>query len=238
MKFTNSEEKSTFVNKLFSRIAPYYDFLNTIISFNRDKYWRKVAVSKLNLKDNDHILDVACGTGKLCFEILKQNKNVKITGLDFNKDMLMVAKKELISKNLMEKVELIQGDAMEMPFEDNTFSSAISAFALRNVPDVPTVLREMKRVVKNDGVVVNLEIAKPTMPIFKELFNFYFKTLMPRLAKLSGGDHSYLWLHDSWRQFYHQEKLKEEFIKAGFQKVDYQELTGGIVAVHYGVLKK
>lgn len=238
LQFKNSKDKAKFVHKLFSRIAPYYDMMNSIISFRRDAYWRRVAVSKLQPKPEQYILDVACGTGKLTVEILRQEPNARVQGLDFNPDMLAIGRKEMQRLALDDRVNMQEADAMAMPYADNTFDGAISAFALRNVPDVPTVLREMHRVVKPGGRVVNLELAKPSLPVFKQLYNFYFGKLMPRIAKLAGGDSSYLWLHDSWRQFYHQENLRKEFIKAGFAEADYQELTGGVVAVHYGVVKK
>lgn len=230
-----SNEKSAFVYSIFSTIAPKYDLLNTILSCNRDTYWRKKAVELAELSKGNIVLDVCCGTGKVAFESFFHVKPTgKVYGIDFCEKMLEIAARNT-PNDYMNNFKWLKGDAMSLPFPDNFFNASTIAFALRNVPDIKRTIKEMQRVVKPGGKVVSLELAKPTKPILKNIYYFYFNHLMPCLGNISVGKAGpYNYLSNSLKKFPHQEEIKEIFKETGLKDVFYLELTGGIVAVHVG----
>lgn len=233
-RFGTAEEKEAFIQATFDRIADHYDLMNKLITFGFDKGWRRHAVRALELKANDRVLDVACGTGALELEILKVHSTVQIDGLDFNHEMLRVAEERLAEIGKLGQVNLVEGDAMQLPYKENTFDGAISAFALRNVPDIQQVLNEMARVTKPGSWVVTLELGKPTAFGFKQIYHYYFNHVMPYLATKGVGNRSYQWLAESIRYFPHQAEIAKMFEKAGLEEVSYEGLTGSVVVVHRG----
>ncbi|AEF94442.1 Ubiquinone/menaquinone biosynthesis methyltransferase ubiE [Desulfotomaculum nigrificans CO-1-SRB] len=236
MQQFNGKSKEEFVHGVFSSIAHRYDLLNTTLSFNQDKYWRRYAVKQTNIKPGGMALDVACGTGMLSIELAKaMGGRGKVVGLDFCENMLAKAVENINKTPYVDVIELIQGNAMDLPFPDDTFDCATIGFALRNVPNVKGCIAEMRRVVKPGGKVVSLELAKPSAPIFKQLYYLYFDHLVPILGKLGiGKDGPYQWLPNSLKMFPHQSVIKDMFTEVGLTDATYYELTGGIVAVHVG----
>ncbi|MDO7785942.1 demethylmenaquinone methyltransferase [Desulforamulus aquiferis] len=237
MQNFSGKSKEEFVHGVFSSIAHRYDLLNTTLSFNRDKYWRRFAVEQTNIKSGAMALDVACGTGMLSIELAKiAFPTGRVIGLDFCENMLAKAVENIDKTKYKSSIELVQGNAMELPFEDNTFDCATIGFALRNVPDVEKCIDEMRRVVKPGGRVVSLELAKPSAPVFKQLYYLYFDRLVPLLGKMGvGKDGPYQWLPNSLKIFPHQSVVRDMFSRAGLKDAVYHELTGGIVAVHVGI---
>jgi demethylmenaquinone methyltransferase/2-methoxy-6-polyprenyl-1,4-benzoquinol methylase len=236
MEKPGKKEKEKFVHQVFESIAEHYDKMNTILSFRRHKAWRKFAMKKMNVRPGDSALDVCCGTGDWAIALKEASKTGRVVGLDFSARMLMVAEKKLEKKGLAGQIELIEGNAMELPFPDNTFDHATIGFALRNVPDLVHVLKEMKRVVKPGGQVVSLELSKPTWPPFRKLYYFYFQRILPYLGKILAGRYEqYRWLPESLVDFpdYHElaRIMREE---VGFAEVEVYPLTGGITALHIG----
>lgn len=235
-QFRHSGEKEMYVQSVFAAIAHRYDFLNTALSFNQDKYWRQVAVAKAALPASGKALDVCCGTGMLSIELAKSAQGATVTGLDFSAEMLAIGQENITKSGYKDAINLLQGNAMELPFPDDTFDCATIGFALRNVPDIKQVIAEMRRVVKPGGRVVSLELAKPSAFGFKQLYYFYFEHLLPLLGKLGVGvDGPYRWLPESLRLFPHQQVIREYFTETGLRDAAYDELTGGIVAVHVGI---
>lgn len=230
-------EKEIYVRRLFSKIARRYDLMNTLLSFNLDKYWRRVAVEEAKLKKGALALDVCCGTGMLTLGLAEAvYPDGQVVGLDFCREMLEVAKVNLARSPYGRIVKLVQGNAIALPFEDNTFDCATIAFALRNVPDIEKTLREMQRVVKPGGRVISLELAKPSGFFFKQLYYLYFNHLVPLIGRLAVGDKDpYSYLPRSLKNFLHQEELLKLFTKIGLKEAYFRELTGGVVAVHVGV---
>lgn len=229
--------KEEFVHQVFSKIAHRYDLLNSLLSFNQDKYWRKKAVELTGLHAGGHALDVCCGTGMLTIELAKAcDSTGRVIGLDFCEKMLEQASLNIAQTALGDRIETIQGNAMKLPFENNCFDTATIAFALRNVPDIKQTIAEMTRVVKPGGTVISLELAKPSLPVFKQLYYLYFEQLLPLLGRLGVGvDGPYRWLPESLRHYPHQSQVYEIFKETGLLDCGYLELTGGIVAIHYGV---
>lgn len=236
-QFDRAEEKEQYVQSVFSAIAHRYDLLNTTLSFNRDKYWRRFAVEQAALPAGGKALDVCSGTGMLAIELAKSVQGrAQITGLDFCEEMLVVGRENVAKAGYGSAIELVQGNAMALPFADNTFDCATIGFALRNVPDIQQTIAEMRRVVKPGGRVVSLELAKPSALGFKQLYYLYFEHLLPLLGKMGVGvDGPYRWLPESLRRFPHQQVICEYFSAVGLQDARYYELTGGIVAVHVGI---
>ena len=234
---STKQNKEEFVHQVFSNIAHRYDLLNSLLSFNQDKYWRKRTVEITGLKDGDKALDVCCGTGMLTIELAKACGSAgHVTGLDFCENMLDQATVNISRSGLEKCITTLQGNALSLPFPDNQFNGATIAFALRNVPDIKQTIVEMTRVVKPGGIVVSLELAKPSLPLFKQIYYLYFEKLLPLLGRLGVGiDGPYHWLPESLRQYPHQSHICEIFKEAGLTGCDYIELTGGIVAIHYGV---
>lgn len=235
-KFTSYSDKEAFVQGVFSNVAKHYDIMNTILSFHQDAYWRRFAVKQLGLQPGDRLLDVACGTGMLTKEALRQEPMLSVEALDFSPEMLQHGEQRLAKAGLLDRVNLVEGDAMNLPYHKDSFDCAMSAFALRNVPDVMQALKEMRRVVKPGGRVVTLELAKPTAFGFKQLYYLYFEHILPVLGKLSKDNSSYAWLPESLRRYPHQSQVLTMFEEAGYKEATYYELTGGIVAVHVGVV--
>lgn len=232
--FTNRQEKEHFVQNVFSHICKHYDLMNTILSFNQDKYWRRFALRKLNLHPDMKLLDIACGTGMLTKEALTIEPELTIEGIDFNEDMLKVGYEFLGKNQMLDRVHLQQANAMELPFNDNSFDACMNAFALRNVPSIEKVLAEAFRVCKPGGKVVSLELSKPSLLGFREIYYLYFEKLLPLIGKLSRDNSSYGWLPQSLRLHPAREKIKEFYEAVGFINVEYFELTGGIATCYVG----
>lgn len=230
------KNKEQYVHEIFSSIAHRYDLLNTTLSLNRDKYWRRFAVSKSGLGKNGSAIDVCCGTGMLSLELAKAaGPHGKVVGLDFCENMLVRARENVKKSPLGDSIELVLGNAIDLPFEDNSFDCATIGFALRNVPDVEKTISEMKRVVKPGGKIVSLELTRPSIPVFKQLYYFYFNHVVPLLGKLGAGqDGPYTYLPNSVMIFPPREEIKNLFSRLGLLNATYFELTGGIATVHVG----
>ncbi|NLC39128.1 MAG: demethylmenaquinone methyltransferase [Clostridia bacterium] len=225
------------VHQMFSSIADKYDWMNRVMTFGLDNSWRRFAVEKAQLPAGGCALDVCCGTGKITLELAKKaGKKGKVIGLDFCEEMLKVAQVNLSGHPLKDRIELVQGNAIALPFSDNSFDCATIGFALRNVPDLVKALQEMIRVVKPGGRVVSLELAKPSWPVFKQIYWLYFDKLVPLMGKFRVGiEGPYSYLPNSVKLFPHQKEITRLFSRLGLQQVAYYELTGGIVAVHVGI---
>ncbi|CAM2801946.1 demethylmenaquinone methyltransferase [Paenibacillus sediminis] len=229
------KEKEQFVHSVFESIAPKYDLMNDILSFRRHKAWRKFTMQRMSMRPGDTAIDLCCGTCDWTVSMAKESGSGKIVGLDFSESMLDVGRKKISEQQLEDQITLVQGNAMSLPFDDNTFDYATIGFGLRNVPDLHQVLREMKRVVKPGGKVVCLELSKPTWQPFKGIYYFYFQKILPMLGKLLAKRYEqYKWLPESLIQFPGREQLAQIFRETGLTDVQAYPLTGGIAALHIG----
>ncbi|MBX4264835.1 bifunctional demethylmenaquinone methyltransferase/2-methoxy-6-polyprenyl-1,4-benzoquinol methylase UbiE [Clostridium estertheticum] len=230
-------ETITDVQGIFSSIATKYDKLNAILTLNIDKLWRKKAVKLCNIKENDKVLDLCCGTGKMIeLECRAVGESTMVVGLDFNKEMINVGYKKLNKSLSSYKFNLIQGDATELPFEDNSFHCITIAFGLRNVPNKIKAISEMYRVLKPGGKVVCLELSKPKMPVFRNVYNLYFNFVLPVIGYLGTQDKAaYNYLRDSVNDFMTKKQLRHEFENVGFENSGFKSLTCGIASIHYGI---
>jgi demethylmenaquinone methyltransferase / 2-methoxy-6-polyprenyl-1,4-benzoquinol methylase len=216
---------------MFAGIARRYDLLNHVLSLNIDKRWRRTVSGELRntLRRRDAVvLDVACGTGDLTIE-LSRDAAAKVMGTDFCRPMLAIAKQKA------GQTVFIEADALRLPFADSTFDALTIAFGLRNLANVRSGLNELCRILKPGGRLAILEFSDPSVPGFKQLFNFYFSRVLPRIGgAVSGSRGAYEYLPDSVAKFPGQKELVTMLESSGFTSVKYQNLTGGIAALHSG----
>ncbi|WP_191560956.1 demethylmenaquinone methyltransferase [Metabacillus idriensis] len=227
------QSKEERVHSVFEKIYKNYDKMNSVISFQRHIAWRKETMKRMNVKKGSSALDVCCGTADWTIAMADAvGEQGKATGLDFSNNMLKIGREKIKDYS---NIELIHGNAMDLPFADNTFDYVTIGFGLRNVPDYMTVLKEMHRVVKPGGKVVCLETSQPTMIGFKQLYFGYFRYIMPLFGKLFAKSYKeYSWLQESARDFPGMRELAQMFSEAGFKNVEVKPFTGGVAAMHLG----
>lgn len=228
------QSKEERVHQVFESIYKKYDKMNSIISFQRHIAWRKDTMKRMNVQKGEQALDVCCGTADWTIALGEAvGTEGKVYGLDFSKNMLSIGEEKV---QTIPQIELIHGNAMALPFEENQFDFVTIGFGLRNVPDYLQVLKEMHRVLKPGGKVVCLETSQPTTLGFKQLYNFYFKNVMPIFGKIFAKSyHEYSWLQESTMSFPNKEKLAEMFSSAGFNDIQIKPYSGGVAAMHLGV---
>ncbi|EHG29873.1 demethylmenaquinone methyltransferase [Enterococcus saccharolyticus] len=226
--------KEARVHHVFERVAENYDQMNTVISFQQHKRWRKDTMKRMQVQAGNDILDVCCGTGDWTLALAEATGSTgNVIGIDFSENMLAAAKKKAAEQKT--KIEWMQGNAMALPFADNTFDIVTIGFGLRNVPDLVTVLKEMQRVVKPGGKVVCLETSQPTLIGWRQLYYAYFRFIMPLLGKLFAKSYQeYSWLQESARDFPGKEELSHYFQSAGLTNIVVKSYSGGTVAMHLG----
>ena len=232
---TTKAEQSRRVREMFATIAARYDLLNHLLSGNVDRKWRRLVAKTLyaNLHGtNVRILDVACGTGDLSFS-LHQGGEAHIVGVDFCRPMLDIAASKAAKHRF--QVSLIEADALVLPFGDGAFDGATIAFGLRNLANMQVGFKELLRVLKPGGSVAVLEFSRPKTLLLRSLFGIYFTRVLPVLGGLISGSRSaYRYLPESVARFPGQEELASVMKKAGFEEITFQNLTGGIAALHLG----
>ena len=224
------------VREMFGTIAGRYDLLNHLLSGQMDKRWRRLVAKRLQqalFPGHVKILDVACGTGDLSLELF-DTINAQVVGTDFCRPMLDIAAKKVAKSQ--SGIPLIEGDALRLPFLDRSFDGVTIAFGLRNLSDVEGGLTELLRVLKPGGSLAVLEFSKPVVPGFSLLFKAYFTKLLPFVGGLLSGSRSaYQYLPDSVLKFPDQKELAATMERLGFDRVRYENLTGGIAALHMGM---
>lgn len=230
---TGSKKKQ--VSTMFNNIAPYYDFLNRFLSLGIDTIWRKKTIQKLKDSNPQYILDVATGTADLAIEINKQLKPKKIIGLDISTEMLRKGEDKIAKLNLKNIIELQEGDSENMPFESNTFDAITVAFGVRNYENLEKGLAEMHRVLKPGGKVAILEFSKPTMFPFKQLFNAYFRYILPTIGRFTSKDpKAYQYLYESVQVFPDGKNFVSVLEKIGYHSTQHIPLTLGICSIYLG----
>jgi len=231
-------EREQYVRDLFRRVAPRYDFLNRLLSFRRDVGWRRFTAAHAGLAPGGRALDVATGTGDLAFELARYvGPQGQVVGLDFVEEMLVRAEAKAKAAGLDSVCRFVQGNALDLPFPDDSFDAATIAFGLRNVTDRMRCLQEMRRVVRPGGRVLVLEFSHPVWPVFREIYLLYFRHILPLIGRLIQGDpDTYRYLPETVLEFPDQEALADMLRTAGLRDVRYYNLTGGISCLHVGVV--
>ncbi|MDQ3635230.1 MAG: bifunctional demethylmenaquinone methyltransferase/2-methoxy-6-polyprenyl-1,4-benzoquinol methylase UbiE [Acidobacteriota bacterium] len=228
-------EHAEAVKEMFSGIASKYDFLNHFLSVNIDKRWRrKVSQSLEDVLQNREakVLDVACGTGDLSLELQNSGK-AKVFGTDFCRPMLEIAKEK--NEKQTQQIPYFEADGMNLSAADESFDAITIAFGLRNFSNWQNGLLEFHRILKKGGKLAVLEFSSPVVPGFRQVFNFYFSNILPRIGGVvSGSRGAYEYLPNSVSKFPDQKNLAEMMRQIGFSDVKYKNLTGGIAAIHTG----
>jgi demethylmenaquinone methyltransferase/2-methoxy-6-polyprenyl-1,4-benzoquinol methylase len=256
------QPKADFVRVMFARIARCYDFMNRLMALGRDQAWRRYVARQAALPQGELrpeassracperrrrgsargaqpeglALDVATGTADLALALARRYPHVHVVGVDFCPEMVEIGRAKVATAGENPRIRFVIGDALQLPFTDGCFDAVTSGFALRNVADISQAFTEMGRVAKAGGRVVCLEIAKPTLPIFRQLFHIYFYHLVPLLGSvLAGQGEAYRCLPHSLTHFPSPGELKAVMEGAGLNQVGYRRLMLGTVAVHVGI---
>jgi demethylmenaquinone methyltransferase/2-methoxy-6-polyprenyl-1,4-benzoquinol methylase len=231
-----TSSKTTRVGQIFQSVAHRYDVMNDLMSFGLHRFWKRLAVARANVRPHHKILDLAGGTGDLTAGLAKYlNAEGQIILADINEAMLTKGRARLIDKGIFQSIQWVQANAEQLPFPDSYFDCITMAFGLRNVTYKDKALAEMVRVLKPGGRTIILEFSKPSNPLINTLYDTYSFSVLPYLGKIVCNDsESYQYLAESIRMHPDQEGLKKLMESAGFEKVDYQNIHGGIVAIHKG----
>ena len=221
------------VTAMFDDIAPRYDFLNHLLSFNIDKIWRRKTARFITRHKPANILDLATGTADLAILLARSCPQAKITGLDLSENMLQIGQQKIKTKHLEQQITLNQGDACKLPFADNSFDAITVAFGVRNFQNLEKGLSEMQRVIRPGGHIAVLEFSTPTRILFKSLYSFYFHKILPIIGKtVSKNDSAYSYLPDSVSKFPQPEKFIALLSLHGLNCTQKQSLSGGIATLY------
>ncbi|WP_421725222.1 bifunctional demethylmenaquinone methyltransferase/2-methoxy-6-polyprenyl-1,4-benzoquinol methylase UbiE [Bauldia sp.] len=233
------DEKQSLVDDVFDRVASRYDLMNDLMSGGLHRLWKDAMVSWLapprRARRPFAVLDVAGGTGDIAFRIAKRSESAAITVADINAEMLKVGRARAAERGLEDQVSFVDGNAERLPFADGSFDAVTIAFGIRNVPRVEQALTEARRVLKPGGRFLCLEFSNVDVAGLDRLYDFYSFNVIPTLGEVVTQDReSYAYLVESIRQFPNQARFAAMMTDAGFSRVDYRNLTGGVAALHSG----
>ncbi|HAW72805.1 MAG TPA: bifunctional demethylmenaquinone methyltransferase/2-methoxy-6-polyprenyl-1,4-benzoquinol methylase UbiE [Flavobacteriales bacterium] len=237
----DAESKKQQVARMFDNIAHSYDFLNHLFSFGIDVLWRKRTIRILKQHWIGHagpfrLMDMATGTADFAIEALRMNlKDTRVTGVDISPGMLEVGRKKVTKRGWDDRIELIEGDSADLPFDDATFDAYTVAFGVRNFENLDQGMKEMFRVLKPGGMGLVLEFSKPKNFPMKQLFGLYFKFIMPTIGRLVSKDAAaYSYLPESVAAFPEGPEFMTRMGTAGYQECRQIKLTGGIASIYTG----
>ena len=229
--YNTDQSKKTQVEDMFDNIAPKYDLLNHVLSMKIDVLWRNTLVKWMNKDNPKLVLDVATGTGDLAITVQK-GTGANVVGLDLSQQMLNVGIDKISKINLSDKIEMMKGDAENLPFEDNKFDAVSVAFGVRNFENLEKGLTELRRVVKENASVYILEFSK-VEGFLAPFYMFYFINILLQIGKLVSQDNrAYTYLPDSVNAFPYGKKKKSILGNVGFKKVEYKKLSLGIATIY------
>ncbi len=231
--YAESGSKKEQVGRMFDNIAPRYDLLNRLLSMGIDRWWRRRAVAQLRDRPPGSLLDVATGTADVALEAWRQLQPQRIVGLDIAEKMLAIGRRKVAARGLESVISLQQGDSENIPFADNTFEAVTVAFGVRNFENLERGLREMFRVLKPGGRAVILEFSKPRTLPFRQLYDFYFRNILPFIGRLTSKDPAaYGYLYRSVQAFPDGPAFLEVLQACGFSGARHLPLTLGICSIY------
>ena len=231
----SEKEAAAWVRDMFGRVAPRYDFLNHVLSFQVDRYWRSATVKRVRSvlqRPDSRVLDLCCGTGDLMLALQKHSDR-RVFGSDFCHPMLVAA-----ADKSQHRSPLFEADALQLPLADASLDLITVAFGFRNFANYETGLRELRRVLRPRGMAAILEFSQPPNRAFASLYGFYSREVLPRVGGwLSGSSDAYTYLPESVRKFPGAEELANKMKVAGFDDVSFSRMTMGIVALHTATVR-
>lgn len=223
----NLDKKATDVQGMFNAVAKNYDLMNSLASLGQVRRWRKEVRRAVVTRPAMRVLDVAAGTGASSIEFMRAGADV--VAVDFSEGMLEEGRRR------HPEIDFRQADAMNLPFEDNSFDAVTTSFGLRNIEDFDRALREFYRVLRPGGHLVVCEFSRPTWAPFRALYHFFLGTVVPGLARMASYDTvAYDYLTESILDWPSQYVLAAHLRRAGFERLQLRNLSGGIVALHRG----
>ena len=230
------EEKTRLVGVVFDSVATRYDLMNDLMSGGIHRIWKRVTIELSGVREGHRVLDVAGGTGDLSSRFARiVGPNGRVVLSDINESMLRVGRDKLIDSGTIANLEFVLADAERLPFAERSFDCVTIAFGLRNVTHKERALESMLRVLRPGGRLLVLEFSKPTNELLGKLYDAYSFGVLPRLGRLVTGDaDSYRYLAESIRMHPDQDAMRDMMEDAGFERCDYHNMTGGIVAIHRG----
>jgi len=224
--------KPKLVRDVFDSVAPKYDLMNDIMSVGIHRIWKQILLKRVKASSDSMVLDVGGGTGDIAFKFFeKRHQNIIVT--DVNKEMLEVGRNRGINRGIIKGINWVGGDAEDLPFGDSSFDVYITAFCLRNVTHLNKALKEANRILKPGGQFLCLEFSHVILPSLSKLYDLYSFKLLPLIGQIFANDKaSYQYLAESIRQFPNQDEFVTIIHDVGLRKISYQNLSGGIVAIH------
>ena len=234
-KTVSKEEKTEKVKEVFDSVATNYDLMNDLMSMGIHRLWKRFMLSQTGLKMGMKALDVAGGTGDIAALLREQvGESGLVVMTDINPSMLKEGRSRLLDRGKLKNIQVIQCDAEQLPFDEDQFDCVTIAFGLRNVTVKENALKSMFRVLKPGGKLLLLEFSKPN-EMLSPVYDIYSFNILPTLGEWVANDReSYQYLAESIRVHPDQEKLEQMILSAGFDRAEYRNLTGGIVALHIG----
>ncbi|MFG1420200.1 bifunctional demethylmenaquinone methyltransferase/2-methoxy-6-polyprenyl-1,4-benzoquinol methylase UbiE [Roseixanthobacter liquoris] len=232
-------EKQTLVDEVFHKVARRYDIMNDFMSGGLHRAWKDAMVSKVRPPQGTRpfrLLDLAGGTGDVSFRVVGAGgEGTRAVVADINREMLAVGRERAEKRGLSEKVEFVDANAESLPFADSSIDAVTIAFGIRNVPRIPLALSEMKRVLKPGGRALVLEFSRVDVPLLDKIYDFYSFRVIPELGRRVAGEaEPYQYLVESIRRFPAPAAFAQMMREAGFGRVDFTLMTGGVVALHSG----
>lgn len=229
-------DRSRYVQQMFTRIASKYDLMNRIITAGQDVRWRREVILHTNLPSNGSLLDLGTGTGDLAREALQQHPACMIVAADFTLRMMQVGRTKENPGSAMTYLHWNAADAQRLPFADASFDAVVSGFLLRNVSDLETSLAEQYRVLKPGGRWVALDTTPPPNSLIAPFIRFHLHQVIPTVGKIISGEaDAYHYLPDTTERFLEPEQMKKKLIAAGFREISYQRLMVKTVAIYWGI---
>ena len=228
-------EKAGKVQGVFTSVASKYDVMNDVMSLGIHRIWKEAMMDWLAPRPSQKLLDVAGGTGDISFKFLKRAGSGHATVLDITENMLIEGRKRAEADQMLDRLDWVVGDAMALPFADNSFDVYTISFGIRNVTHPQDALNEAFRVLRPGGRLMVLEFSQIPVPLAQKAYDFYSFNVIPRMGKLIANDRdSYQYLIESIRKFPNQETFLSMVRQAGFENANYRNLSLGIAALHSG----
>ena len=233
--YKDGSNKKSQIRLMFDRVAGRYDMMNRLMSMGVDIGWRKKLIRDMGKAEPKYILDMATGTGDLAIMAARSIKGSKVLGIDLSPNMIQIAHNKVAGKQLGSHITLRTGDAENLDLDDDQFDAAMIAFGVRNFENLDKGLKELRRVLKPGAVIYILEFSRPTIFPVKQVFNLYFKLVVPAMGKMFSRDaEAYTYLYESVQAFPDYDRMTDAMTSAGFRNCTWEALTFGICCLYKG----